>query len=117
MAIGPCVDMAGDCIYLADIGNNRARVKTPFGTKGRNKLKIFKFPEPVVDGSGDIAITQDIKTFSISYGQGSSTKSADAESIFVDPRGDQHGGEAGDIYIITKWSQGKQKYSRVFHYP
>ncbi len=117
MAIGPCVDSPGNCIYLADIGNNKARVKTPFGTKGRKKLQIFKFPEPVVDGSGDTTITKNIKTLVIKYGDGSPTKTADAESIFVDPVGDKNGGKAGDIYIITKWSQGQQKYSRIFRYP
>ena len=117
MAIGPCVDSPSDCIYLADIGNNKARVKTPFGKKGRKKQQIIKFPEPVVDGSGDVQLSENIKVFTFTYGKGSPTKKADAESILVDPIGDKSGGKAGDIYIITKWSQGQQKYSRIFRYP
>ncbi len=117
MAIGPCVEMPGDCIYLADIGNNKARVKTPFGKKGRKKQQIIKFPEPIVDGSGDAILSKEMKILKISYGSGSPTKKADAESIFVDPVGDENGGKAGDIYIITKWSRGQQKNSRIFRYP
>jgi len=79
MAIGPCPG-GGDCLYLADTGNNG----------NRREISIYRVPEP------DLAEreTKDAERFKARFPEGS----PDAEAIFVLPD--------GAVYLVTKGNQG-----------
>lgn len=78
--------LAGNDLYIADIGDNNQVYPT---------YSIYKFTEPVPEAD----IVSDIETISFQYPDGSH----DAEAILVDP-------QTKDIFIITK----KDNPSRVY---
>ncbi len=78
MAIGPCPG-GGDCLYLADTGNNG----------NRREISIYRVPEPEPGDRG----TKDAKRFRARFPKGS----PDAEAIFVLPD--------GSVYLVTKGNQ------------
>lgn len=90
IAAGPGPVNGRSYIYIADIGDN---------SKRRNKIQIYRAPEPKVKGSSnqDISIRSD--RFEIRYPDGAH----DCEAMFVDqgPAAEARG-TAGRVYIITK---------------
>ncbi len=118
LALGPCGTRPGDCLYLANFGNNAARTDAPIGTLGRVELAIYRVPEPVVVGTADNQIVSEgVEVLRYRYGVGSPTLTADAEALFVDPTGDLAGGEAGDLYIVSKWNSAQASFRRVYAFP
>src|SRR5690606_25231333 len=87
MAAGPCP--AGDCLYMADIGDNLHR---------RTDRAILRLTEP--DSTATDA--HDVERFPIRYPDGPE----DAEALFVTP-------DTG-IFIITK---GRRQSITVYRYP
>ena len=87
IAAGPCP--AGDCLYIADIGDN---------LHDRQDRAILRIAEPDVHGAGPIAI----ETYPIRYPDGP----VDAEALFVMPD--------TSVYILTK---GRRQDISLFRYP
>ncbi|HSK19425.1 MAG TPA: hypothetical protein VK912_09800 [Longimicrobiales bacterium] len=87
IAAGPCP--AGDCLYIADIGDN---------LHDRQDRAILRIAEPDVHDAGTIAI----ETYPIRYPDGP----VDAEALFVMPD--------TSVYIITK---GRRQDISLFRYP
>jgi hypothetical protein len=86
ISAGPC-GSNGDCLYIADIGDNRA---------SRASIQIYRVPEPSPrDGSTPAA-----ERFDGTYPDGAH----DAEAAFVLPD--------GRLFLITK-----DKYSGVYQFP
>jgi hypothetical protein len=85
IAVGPCD--AGSCLYVADIGDNRAK---------RKEITIYRIPEP----TGAKASAQVIAIRAV-YPDGPQ----DAESLLATP--------GGDLYIVTKGSTGPIALYRV----
>ena len=75
IALGPCP--SGECLYIADIGDNQAR---------RNDLEIYRIPEPTPNA----ARTDQAERFRVRYPDGP----RDAEALFVLP--------SGELFIISK---------------
>jgi hypothetical protein len=86
IALGPCP--GGECLYLADIGDNHAR---------REEVTIYRVPEPK---AGDTAARAE--RFPARYPGGP----RDAEALFVLPD--------TSVYIITK---GRESPVALFRYP
>jgi hypothetical protein len=97
MAVAKCP--AGTCVYLADIGNNIAPL--------RSQLVIFRTAEPAIDRAAPSAIpvTLAFERFVFSYPDGGSHN---AESLLIDP-------SAGTVYIIDKRAAGQP--SAVYKLP
>jgi len=118
LALGPCGDAPGDCLYIGNFGNNAAREVAPIGTQGRQVLHIYKLPEPDLSSTVDNqALSAGVQVLRFSYGAGSPTLTADAETLLVDPTGDLSGGVAGDLYIVTKWNGAQAGFRRLFKFP
>lgn len=79
LAIGPCA--SGACLYVADIGDNRAR---------RGRVTVYRVPEP---GPAD-SVSAPAEALHATYPDGPQ----DAEALFVTPD--------GGIYIVTKGETG-----------
>jgi hypothetical protein len=67
---------AGDCLYIADIGDNR---------RGRGRIRIYRVPEPSLDAVD----TAPPEVFHAIYPAGA----RDAEGLFI---------VGGDIFVVTK---------------
>ncbi|MGL1901693.1 MAG: hypothetical protein OCC49_06125 [Fibrobacterales bacterium] len=116
IAVAPCGNVEGSCIYLADVGDNQGRNSK--GWEGRSSVFIYKFKEPIIDETNDNDAISDITVLEMSYSGGDhATPFADCEAIFVDPTGDSIGGEAGDIYLVTKWDYDEESNTRLLQYP
>jgi hypothetical protein len=87
MAIGPCPG-GGDCLYLADTGNNG----------NRREISLYRVPEPA-PGERE---TKDAQRFRARFPQGS----PDAEAIFVLPD--------GAVYLVTK---GNREPVELYRWP
>lgn len=87
IAAGPCP--SGDCLYIADIGDN---------LHDRQDRAILRIAEPDIHAAGSIAI----ETYPIRYPDGP----VDAEALFVMPD--------TSVYIITK---GRRQDISLFRYP
>jgi len=79
IAAGPCP--GGDCLYIADIGDNAAN---------RGQITVYRVPEP----DPGAASTSPAEALHASYPDGSH----DAEAMFLD--------SAGRIYLVTKGETG-----------
>ena len=86
VGVGPCP--SGSCIYLGDIGDNKAK---------RRDVTIYRVPEPA-DVSGAVARAD---VFRARYPD----KAQDAETLLVTPN--------GDILIVTKGETGPVALYRV----
>ncbi|MGL1934791.1 MAG: hypothetical protein OCD01_07215 [Fibrobacterales bacterium] len=116
IALAPCGNSEGSCIYLADVGDNQGRESQ--GWNGRSSVYIYKFKEPIIDQTNDNDLISDITVLEMRYSGGDhDTPVADCEAIFVDPAGDSVGGEAGDIYLVTKWNYEDASNTRLLQYP
>lgn len=99
MAMGPGpAGVAGDWIYVADIGDNVAGM----GGDGHDRVVIYRFPEPVVaaaggdgDGAPDAVTIAAWEALPMVYPD----EPHNAETLLVDPR-------TGDIYVVTKEGGG-----------
>ena len=78
MALGPCPG-GGDCLYLADTGNNG----------NRREISLYRVPEPEPEHQE----TEKAERFTARFPQGS----PDTEAIFVLPD--------GAVYLVTKGNQ------------
>lgn len=87
LALGPCP--AGDCLYIADTGDNRER---------RSEVVVYRVPEPE---PGD-TVTARAERFVIRYPDGP----IDVEALYVLP--------SGDLFLISK---GRSAPVTVFRYP
>lgn len=87
IALAPCD--AGDCLYIADIGDNRER---------RDDIAIYRVPEPA---AGDTA-TAPAERLPIRYPEGAQ----DAEALFVPP--------SGELFVVTK---GRSAAPALYRYP
>jgi hypothetical protein len=87
IAIGPCP--AGECIYLADTGDNRLRYED---------VVIYRFPEPA---PGDSATVR-VERLPIRYPDGP----RDVEALYILP--------GGELYLISK---GRRHPVEIFRYP
>jgi glucose/arabinose dehydrogenase len=87
IATAPCA--GGNCVYIADIGDNLHR---------RSDIAILRFPEPALH-DGTVAT---VDRFPVRYPDGAH----DAEAIFVLPD--------GQLFIVTK---GRDTAAAVYRYP
>jgi hypothetical protein len=87
IALGPCP--TGECLYIADIGDNSAR---------RDEVTVYRIPEPD-PRSGDPVLAERLR---FRYPGGA----RDAEAIFVLP--------TGELYVIAK---GRREPQTLFRYP
>ncbi len=83
IAIGPCPRRNGDCLYIADTGDNLHR---------RETVSIYVIPEPEISSSerGLLRDTEQIQKIDLRYEDGPQ----DVEAIAVGPR--------GEILLVTK---------------
>ena len=86
-ALGPCD--GGDCLYIADIGDNNAE---------RSTIELYRLLEPVPGADSTIAAER----FSMRYRDGP----RDAEAMFVLP--------SGEVFIISK---GGDSPAALYRYP
>ena len=84
IGIGPGINSKHPCLYVADIGDNRAQRKF-------YSIHVVPEPEIALEDSSQMYRTSIYSTIKYTYPDGS----RDAESIIVDP-------DSGDIYIISK---------------
>lgn len=84
--------IAGNDIYIADIGDNNQVYKS---------YSFYHFPEP----SSSIDTVKNVSTISFQYSDGSH----DAEAFIIDP-------ESKDIFIITKRDNSSKIYNLAFPY-
>ncbi len=89
IALAPCGDDAGDCLYIADTGNNLG---------SREEVAIYRVPEPSPDDSA----TAPAERIAIRY----PGDVVDTEAIYVLPD--------GTIYLVSK---GRQAPPTLFRYP
>ena len=114
MTIGSCGSTGEDstCIYIGDVGDNRARVSA--GTNSRRSAstayRILKIKEPNYKNFPDnymLPLTR-LSVLRYNYLDSSSpTKYSDCEAMFIDHTG--WGGAKGDLYVVTKWGELKSK--------
>ena len=83
IAIGPCPRQNGDCLYIADTGDNLHR---------RETVSIYVIPEPVISSEerGTLRDTEHIQQIDFRYEDGPQ----DVEAMAVGPR--------GEILLVTK---------------
>jgi hypothetical protein len=87
LARAPCE--RGDCLYIADIGDNKAE---------RASVELYRLPEPTPGKQSSVAAER----FSIRYPDGP----RDAEAMFVLP--------SGDVFVISK---GGDVPAALYRYP
>ncbi|MEE8094413.1 MAG: hypothetical protein V3T47_09280 [Gammaproteobacteria bacterium] len=87
IAIGPCPRRNGDCLYIADTGDNLHR---------RETVSIYVIPEPEISFSerGLLRDTEHIQKIDLRYEDGPQ----DVEAMAVGPR--------GEILLVTKGRRG-----------
>ncbi|HEX5075503.1 MAG TPA: hypothetical protein VFW03_19990 [Gemmatimonadaceae bacterium] len=86
IAVAPCP--GGSCLYIADIGDNRA---------SRSSITIYRTPEPAPDAKA----TDQVETLHAKYPD----RPRDAEALIVLPK--------GDMFVVTKGEDGPSYLYRV----
>ncbi len=88
IALGPCPEISGDCLYIADTGNNRLR---------RRRVSLYIIPEPDPNaGSPDSTVrTARAQLVEFRYGD---RGSYDVEAMAVSPE--------GNVSLVTKGRTG-----------
>jgi len=114
MTIGSCGSIGVDesCLYVVDSGDNTARTSGGRRSQRAGKpYRILKIKEPNLSDFEDqdhVPITY-ISALEYDYLSDSSpTDFADSEASFIDHVGWGEDGAIGDLYIVTKWSLGRQ---------
>lgn len=120
LTVGPCGVTQGDCIYIADVGDNAAR-----GSNGnesghdRQGYPIYKIQEPNLDDFQDNDIIDESMVMILWFNyfdDSSPTRFADCEAVFLDSVGWGDGAEVGDFYLVTKWDPSST-LNRLFKIP
>ncbi len=123
MSIGSCgvTDMNKTCIYIADTGDNRARLSGGDFSRRESRYKIVRIEEPLLGDFVDNEMIPDsyVSILRFSYrSESSPTNSADSEAMFVDNAGWGDGGAIGDLYLVTKWDESDARTkTRLFKIP
>jgi hypothetical protein len=119
ISTGPCsADSDNDsvCIYIGNFGNNNRGGHEGNDYEQRNKVNIFKFPEPLFEGANSTPISRNITASIIHYDYDATfnlpdTVFVDAEAMFVDWTGakemDDNNDQKGDIYVVSKGGCGR----------
>lgn len=98
IAIGPFAGIAGDALFLADVGDNGA-----IEGKGRASIVIHVVAEPPPAGAGPSGAVPVVASIPLVYPDGP----VDCESFIVDPR-------TGDLYLVAKEVLADVPLARVF---
>ncbi len=85
ISLGPCPGRRGDCLYVADTGDN---------TLDRREVRIYVFPEPN-PADPESGVGQPVHTLRVRYPDGAH----DVEAMAVSP--------SGEIFLVTKGRQGR----------
>ena len=95
IALGPCPEGRGDCLYLADIGDNQER---------RSSVRIYVVPEPdpPTAPADSQRATPPARVVRLRYPDGAH----DAEALYVSPRDTA-------MYIVSKGRGGSIRLYRV----
>jgi len=103
-----------DSLYVGDIGDNKG-TRDGSNTTGKSRVRLYRFPEPVVSASGPKVtgtITQ-FDTFVYRYADANGTLIAprNSESLMVDPI-------THDVYVVEKKKQtiGGTEQNWVFRF-
>ena len=86
IAVAPCP--SGSCLYIGDIGDNRA---------SRSSITIYRTPEPVPNAKA----TDQVETMYAKYPD----RPRDAEALVVLPK--------GDVFVVTKGEDGPSYVYRI----
>ncbi len=86
IAVAPCP--SGSCLYIGDIGDNRA---------SRSSITIYRTPEPVPNAKA----TDQVETMYAKYPD----RPRDAEALVVLPK--------GDVFVVTKGEDGPSSVYRI----
>ncbi len=91
---GPCVVAPGRCLYIGDIGDNRAR---------RTHVTVYRVPEPAppVDAADTLRAVDVLDSMVIRYPGGP----RDAETVIVTPD--------GQLLLVSKPREGRPRYYRT----
>lgn len=92
MALGPGPKVGQDYLYVGDIGDNLEQYPS---------ITVYRVAEPPVDPAktGVVASISGVETLTFTYPEG---KPHNAETMLVDP-------QRGDLYVVTKASDGVSK--------
>jgi len=95
IALGPCPRQRGDCLYIADTGNNSLR---------RASVRIYAVPEPDPPGEavGTGRVTKAALALTVLYPSGPD----DVEGLYVSPRDSA-------VYLVSKGRNGRVRLYRV----
>jgi len=118
MAIGPCGSSndSQTCVYIADVGDNFARTSGGDKTHRDHTIepyRILKIKEPVLANTKDMDLIPetDIEVLPFRYDQETVPPFEgpyhDCEAMFIDQVGSGRREKAGDLYLVTKWSNNK----------
>lgn len=97
LSSGPCPLGPGDCLYIADTGDN---------TERRKSVTVYAVPEPgpPVNPADTQRVTAAARVLKIRYPDGSHN----VEAIYVSPRDTS-------VYLVSKVQSGKARLYRVAH--
>jgi hypothetical protein len=98
IAVGPFAGIAGDALFLADVGDNGA-----LEGKGRASIVVHVVAEPPPAGAGPSGAVPVVASIPLAYPDGP----VDCESFLVDPR-------TGDFYLVAKEVLDDVPLARVF---
>jgi hypothetical protein len=123
MTIGTCGNTGSSeiCIYLADVGDNRAseNLNASIRPEGR-PYRLYKVKEPILadyttDSLKSVSYSTEMVTaLDIDYlHESSPAQTANSEGVFFDHAGWGPDGEIGDIYIVTK----SRDFGRLYKVP
>lgn len=94
LALGPCPDRSGDCLYIADTGDNLQR---------RASVKVYALPEPEPPARATVMKrTAGSRVLSLRYPDGPK----DVEALYVSPRDTA-------VYLVSKGRSGAIRLYRV----
>lgn len=123
MSIGSCgiTDMSKTCLYIADTGDNRARLSGGDSSRRESRYNIVRIEEPLLKDFVDDERIPDsyVSNLIFSYqSESSPTNSADCEATFLDNAGWGKDGAIGDLYLVTKWDESDARTkTRLFKIP
>ena len=123
MSIGSCgvSDMNKTCLYIADTGDNRARLSGGDSSRRESQYNIVRIEEPLLRDFVDDERIPDsyVSNLRFNYRSKSSpTSSADCEATFLDNAGWGEDGAIGDLYLVTKWDESDATTkTRLFKIP
>lgn len=123
MSIGSCgvTDMNKTCLYIADTGDNRARLSGGYSSRRESRYNIVRIEEPLLKDFVDNERIPDSYVSNLRFryqSESSPTNNADCEATFLDNAGWGKDGAIGDLYLITKWDESDARTkTRLFKFP